>query len=284
MKGQTILISGATSGIGKAAAFSLAPDGYRIVFIARNESRARSTREELIEKSGNENIEFLLGDLSEVSGVKNIADEFKSRFDRLDILVNNAGGYFHRRKTTSDGYEYTFALNHLSYFELTLLLMDPLRKSGNARIVNVASEAARTGHINFDDLMMKKKYSGIRAYCQSKLANLIFTYELARRLKGTGITVNAIHPGAVRTNFGNDVEGIFRFLFRLYIPFMRTPEKGAETMVYLARSPEIEGVTGKYFHDLKEIRSSRESHDSSVSERLWKKSLELTKLGLYDIK
>ena len=159
-----------------------------------------------------------------------------------------------------------------------------MRKYRPARIINVASEASRYGHIYFDDLMGNARYSGVKAYCQSKLANLLFTYELARKLKGTEITVNALHPGTVRTNFGNTARGIYRFLFNLYVPFMRTPGKGSETVVFLAESPGLEGISGKYFYDKKEIKSVRESNDPEIADRLWKKSLDLTRLGLYDIK
>ncbi len=282
MTEKTILITGATSGIGKAALMTLAIDGCRIVFTARDESKAQETLDNIINDSGNVDIHYLIGDLSCLSGVRKIADEYKSRFDRLDILINNAGGYFHRKKMTEDGYEYTFALNHLAYFSLTLLLMELIKKSTPARIINVASEASRPGHIDFDDLMGEKKYSGVKAYCQSKLANLLFTYELDRKLKGKNITINAVHPGAVRTNFGNDAEGLHRFLFNLYVPFMRKPEKGAETIVYLVRSPVLEGISGAYFHDKKEIKSNKKSYDLQVASRLWKKSVELTGLGLYD--
>ena len=281
---KTILITGATSGIGLSTLRTMAGENYRIVFTARNETKAQRTLDRISRESGNDKIHYIIGDLSEGSGVKNVADEFKSHYDRLDILINNAGGYFHEKMKTSEGYEYTFALNHLAYFGLPLLLMDVMKKSQPARIINVASEASRYGHIDFEDLMANKKYSGVKAYCQSKLANLLFTYELARKLDGAGITVNAVHPGAVRTNFGHTATGVKRFLFNLYVPFMRTPEKGAETVIYLAESEDVKGVSGKYFHDKKEISSIRESYDPEIARRLWKKSLDLTHLGLYDIR
>ena len=275
---KIILLTGATSGIGKATAMSLAREGYRLVFTARNESKAEQTREEIIRNSGNQNIQYLIGDLSLQSDVRKVADEFRSGHDHLDILINNAGGYFHTRKTTGDGFEYTFALNHLGYFSLTLRLLDLMRKSPSARIVNVASEASRYGHMDFGDLMAEKKYSGIKAYCQSKLANLLFTYELDRRLTGTGITVNALHPGTVNTNFAKNTGGFAGFLVRLYTSFVRSAEKGAETVIYLAESGEVGGISGKYFYDRKEIKSLKESYDLTVAGRLWEKSLELTYL------
>ncbi len=282
MSDKVILITGGTSGIGRASLQALAADANRIVFTARDEAKAKETLDNIVNDSGNEEIQYIIGDLSVQSGVRKVAEEFKSRFERLDVLINNAGGYFHNRMSTGDNFEYTFALNHLAYFALSLLLLEMIEKSVPARIINVASEASRTGHIDFDDLMAERKYDGIRAYCQSKLANLLFTYELDRKLKGRNITVNAVHPGSVRTNFGNDAKGVYRFFFNLYIPFMRKPEKGAETVIYLARSTSVEGESGKYFKDKKEIRSNKESYDREVASRLWKKSMELTGLGLYD--
>jgi NAD(P)-dependent dehydrogenase (short-subunit alcohol dehydrogenase family) len=177
---------------------------------------------------------------------------------------------------TVDGYETTFAVNHLGYFLLTELLLDELKASAPSRIVNVASDAARSGHINFDDLQGERRYSAWRAYSQSKLANILFTFELARRLQGTGVTVNAVHPGSVATNFGRSGGRLFSLGVRLVGPFMRTPQKGAETVIYLASSPAVEGVTGKYFVDCKERQAPRQAYDETVARRLWDVSTELT--------
>jgi NAD(P)-dependent dehydrogenase (short-subunit alcohol dehydrogenase family) len=195
------------------------------------------------------------------------------------VLVNNAGGVFARRTLTADGIEMTFALNHLAYFLLTNLLLGVLKAGAPARIVNVTSEAQRAGSINFDDLQGSKRYGGFRAYSQSKLANLLFTYELARRLNAAAVTVNAVHPGAVRTGFGMNNRGWLRVAMKLVRPFERSPERGAETPIYLASARELEGVTGRYFIDKKEARSSRESYDRAVAERLWQVSEQLTNLA-----
>jgi NAD(P)-dependent dehydrogenase (short-subunit alcohol dehydrogenase family) len=195
----------------------------------------------------------------------------------LDVLVNNAGGIFSPRRESEDGIEYTFALNHLAYFLLTNLLLDLLKSGGRSRVVNVSSDAHTAGHIDFDDLVGMKRYFAQRAYAQSKLANVLFTYELARRIEGDGVTVNAVHPGVVRTNFGSTASTSFRLVVKMVGPFMRSPEKGAETVIYLASSKDVEGVTGKYFYDKKEIRSIRESYDLNVAKRLWETSEELTR-------
>ena len=200
------------------------------------------------------------------------------------MLINNAGIFTSKRTVTVDGIETTFAVNHLAPFLLTNLLLDVLEASAPARIVNVTSSGERSGTINFDDLQGEGRYSGVRAYNQSKLAMILFTYELARRLEGTGVTVNCVHPGVVVTNLGRGSSGSFGLLLRLMRPFFSSPEKGAETSIYLASSPEVEGVSGKYFAKKAEARSSEQSYDEAAGRRLWQVSAELTKLKLTKLK
>jgi NAD(P)-dependent dehydrogenase (short-subunit alcohol dehydrogenase family) len=220
----------------------------------------------------------MLADLSSQEQIRRLADDFKAAYPRLDVLINNAGVFRSERITTADGIEMTFAVNHLAYFLLTNLLLDVLKASAPSRIVNVSSGAQSNGTIDFDDLQGEKGYKGTKAYSQSKLANVLFTYELARRLEGTGVTANCLHPGAVRTNFGSGSSGVFGFMVRALRPFIISPEKGAETSIYLASSPEVEGVSGRYFVKKAEARSSDVSYDERLARRLWKVSAELTNL------
>jgi retinol dehydrogenase-14 len=277
LAGRTCLVTGATSGIGKATATGLARLDADLVIVARDPARGDATAAEITDATGNDRVEVLLADLSSQASIRHLAGEFISGHERLHVLVNNAGGYFASRHTTVDGLELTFALNHLAYFLLTNLLLDLLKASAPARIVNVSSGAQASGDIQLDDLQFERRYRGRAAYSQSKLANVLFTYELARRLEGTGVTVNCLHPGVVRTNFGRDDETpTMRLLTPLVRLFMRTPEQGAETPVYLASSPDVEGVTGKYFANKQEKRSSPRSYDVELGQRLWRVSEELT--------
>ena len=278
---KTMLVTGANAGIGKAAALALAQTGATVIIVCRNEARGKAAQAEIIAQTGNQAVDLLITDLSSQDSIRQLAQSIQDKYDRLDVLVNNAGGVFTDRQLTVDGLEYTFALNHLGYFLLTNLLLDLLKASAPARIINLSSEAQSNGTINFDDLQGEQSYSGIRAYSQSKLANVLFTYELARRLGGTAVTVNAVHPGAVKTNFGRNTSNLFfRWMIRLFGPFMRSPKKGAETAVYLAISPEVEGVTGKYFVDKQEKQSNEESYHTAVAQRLWQVSEELTGLTI----
>jgi len=281
LQGKTILVTGATAGIGRAASFALARMGAHMVLVGRDRQKAESTVAQIKAQTGNGQVEYLLADMSVQAEVRRLAEEVRSRYPRLDVLLNNAGGVFNPRQVTKDGLELTFALNHLGYFLLTNLLLDLLKASAPARIVNVSSEAHRLGggRINFDDLMGEKSYNPMTAYGQSKLANILFTYELARRLKGTGVTVNCLHPGGVATNFGQSAPGAWAWAFKLFRPFMLTPEQGADTLVYLASAPEVEGVTGKYWVKRRPKRSNAESYDEGVAERLWKVSEQLTGLA-----
>jgi NAD(P)-dependent dehydrogenase (short-subunit alcohol dehydrogenase family) len=275
MDDKIVLITGATSGIGKATALELAEKGATVVIFARNKIKGENTIKEIADKSGNKKLDLLIGDLSSLESVRMASEEFRKKYQRLDVLVNNAGIFINYRKTTSEGFEYTFGVNHLSHFLLTSLLLDILKSSAPSRIINLSSEAQHNAQIDFNDLMSEEKFSGFKAYGQSKLANILFTYELSRRLEGTGVTVNAVHPGVVNTHFGSDSKGVIKVMLALFKPFLRSPRKGAETSVYLCKSPEVEGVTGKYFADCHEIRSNEESYDPEIARRLWEISVKL---------
>lgn len=280
MKGKVFLVTGANAGIGKATAVGLAKTGARVVMVCRNQDKGEAARAEIVAESGNKDVDLLIADLSAQRSIRQLAQDFNAKYERLDVLVNNAGGVFSSRMVTEDGLEYTFAFNHLGYFLLTHLLLDKIKASAPARIVNVSSGAQANGRINFDDLQGEQNYSGFSAYSQSKLANVLFTYELARQLDGSGVTANVLHPGVVRTNFGRDMMSFpFKVVIRLLAPFMASPEKGARTPIYLATSPEVAGVTGKYFVNEKEKKSSPISYDTAVAQRLWRVSEELTGLS-----
>ncbi len=275
MKNKTVVITGITSGIGRFTAVDLASRGARLVLIARNKARADETIEEIRKKTGNKNIALFIADLSVMEDIRKVTAEIIRKYPVIDVLINCAGMVFPKRYESSEGIEMTFALNHLGYFMLTNRLVEHLKAAPSARIINVASEAQRSGQIHFDDLNLENGYSAFKAYSQSKLANVIFTYELARRLEGTRVTANAVHPGVVNTRFGRDFNGIWKILFAFVKPFMRNVEKGAETVIWLAVSPEVEGVSGKYFTDKKQIRSTDISYDKEIADRLWKVSEEM---------
>lgn len=282
MNGKTVLVTGANAGIGKAACVALAKMGAHVVMVARDKARGEAALAEVKSASGSSQVDLLLADLSSQQAVRQLADEFKRKYARLDVLLNNAGAITSERKVTVDGLEFQFALNHLGYFLLTQLLLDVLKTSAPARIVNVSSGAHMGGRINFDDLQMAQRYNSFGAYAQSKLANVLFTYELARRLHDAKVTVNALHPGGVRTNFGKDgdTRGVMRVVFDLFLGIAGiSPEQGADTPVYLASSPDVAGVTGKYFEKRKAIASSKASYDEDVAKRLWQMSEQLTGLA-----
>ena len=276
--GKVVLITGGTSGIGKAAATALAAMGAEVVVTGRSRERGEAAIEEIRRESGNEGVSLALADLAVQAEVRRLAEEFERSHDKLDVLINNAGAVFSKREETADGLERTLALNHLAPFLLTNLLLEMLRDSAPSRIITVSSEARRGAEIDFDDLQSERKYRGFQVYGKSKLANILFTYELAERLRGTGVTANCVHPGPVGTNFGKNNGGLMVLLFRALKPFMRTPEQGADTVIYLASSPEAEGMSGRYFGDRKVISSSEEPHDVSAQKRLWEASEELTNL------
>jgi NAD(P)-dependent dehydrogenase (short-subunit alcohol dehydrogenase family) len=271
-----VVLTGATSGIGRAAAMALARQGVRLVLVARDAKRAADTVASIAETTGDRDVDVVLGDLSVQRDVRAVADELRVRAPRIDVLLNNAGVVNLRYTTTPDGIETTFAVNHLAYFMLTLLLRDSLHAASEARVVNVASDAHRWSRLDFDDLGHARRYRAMRVYGTSKLCNILFTYELARRLTGSTITANCLHPGAVATRLGQNNGRIATALTKLLAPFFRTPEGGADTAVHLATSPDVRGTTGGYFADRRPIRSSRVSYDPDVQRRLWEASESLT--------
>jgi retinol dehydrogenase 12 len=266
------LLTGATNGIGRAAADALARTGMTLLLVGRDSARTEATVKAVREASGNPAVQGFSADLSLRSDVRRLAAAIRAAQPRLHILVNNAGAVFTRREVTAEGTEKTLALNHLAYFLLTRELQNLLLASAPARVVNVASDAHRGTRLDFDDLESQRRYSGLGVYGKTKLMNVLFTAELARRLAGTGVTANALHPGVVATGFGQNTPGLFRTLVGIGRPFMLTPEKGAETVVYLATSPEVEGVSGKYFEKCREVRPSPAARDPEAARRLWELS------------
>ncbi len=278
LSGKTVLVTGATNGIGKVTALELAKKGATVVVVGRNGVKIDQVVQQIKEESKNSAIEGLDSDLSSMAEVRQVAQQFQQKYSQLHVLVNNAGGIFAHRMLTADGYEYTFALNHLAYFLLTNLLLDELKRSAPARIINVSSRAHEGAVLDFDDLQNERRYGygGYRAYGESKLANLLFTYELARRLAGTGVIVNAVHPGSVATGFGVNNGGMMHLGMQIFHQFSLTPEQGADTVIYLASSPAVEGITGKYWTERKAVASSSESYNETAQHRLWTVSAQLT--------
>jgi NAD(P)-dependent dehydrogenase (short-subunit alcohol dehydrogenase family) len=269
------IVTGSTSGIGKSTATELARRGNTVVMVARNPELAKKTKEEIIQKTGNQNVDILIADLSSQAAIRNAAEQFKAKYNNLHILVNNAG-LAGPRKLSTDGIEMTLAVNHLAYFLLTNLLLDVLKKSAPARIINVSSEAHRNVKLDFNDLQMEKNYTGFRAYSLSKLLNVLFTYELARRLEGTNVTANVLHPGFLSTGIFREAPGFVQFIVRI---IAGSPEKGSDAIIRLATAPELENVSGKYFNGQKESTSSPISHDREAAQKLWKISEQLTALN-----
>ncbi len=276
---KTILVTGANSGIGKATAQLLAEGGARVVMVCRNPERGEPARAEIVNKSGNENVELLTADFASQRQIRTLAEAFKRRHDRLDALVNNAGLYLPRRTETEDGVETTWAVNHLAPFLLTNLLLDVIKASAPARIVNVSSNAHFGNTIHFDDPGLAENYNWQRAYGQSKLANVLFTYELARRLEGAGVTATCLHPGVVATNIWNRSANPISLMMRPFKLMMTRPARSARAVARLAVDPALEGVTAQYFDEMKERRSSRISYDEDVARRLWDLSEEMTGLA-----
>jgi NAD(P)-dependent dehydrogenase (short-subunit alcohol dehydrogenase family) len=285
MDGRVVLITGGTSGIGKAAATALARMGAEVVVTGRDRERGERAVAEIrhdAEGLGRGGlVSLVIADLAVQSEVRALAEGFERDHDRLDVLVNNAGVVLSERTETPDGLEATLAVNHLAPFLLTNLLLGLLKESAPSRVITVSSEARRTAEIDFDDLQSERHYHGFSVYGMTKLANILFTYELSERLRGTGVVANCVHPGAVKTNFGRRERGPATLLFRAFKPFMRSPETGADTIVYLASAPEAAWMSGRYLSDRKVILSSDEPHDVAAQKRLWEESARLT--GSYDL-
>jgi retinol dehydrogenase-14 len=276
MNGKTVLITGGTSGIGKAAAVGLASMGARVGITGRDRARAEQAAAAIADESGCPAVDVFVADMSSQPEVRRLARDILAAYPRLDVLLNNVGGFWANRHVTADGLEHTFALNHLAPFLLTNLLLQRLITSAPARVITVSSGAHSMGRIDFDDLMGERDYSGQRAYNQSKLANVMFTYELARRLEGTGVTATALHPGMTNTSFSTeDPSRKMAPIVFVVRPFMRSPKKGADTSVYLASSSAVEGVSGRYFVNRKTTKSEESSYDEATTDRLWQVSGDL---------
>ncbi len=283
MNGKRVLITGGTNGIGKVAALELAKMGAEVIIVGRNPQKTERVLNEVKIESGSQKLDMLIADLSSMAQIRTLATEFLSKYDSLDVLLNNAGGFFNSYQQSVDGIEMTFALNHFSYFLLTNLLLDTIRKTahdkGEARIINTSSGSHLQvrGGLTWDNFDDESAFSVIYTYGESKLANVLFTYELARRLDGTGVTVNTFHPGFTDTGIGSNTTGIMASIVKLVQRLVaRSPEKGAETMIYLASSPAVNGVTGQYWYNKKAIKSSKTSHDVEQQKRLWDVSAEIT--------
>ncbi len=275
MNGKVCLVTGATDGIGKVSARVLAELGAKVIIVGRNPEKSAIVLAELRSISGNENIDLLMADLAVMQEVRDLAEQVISRYDRLDVLLNNAGGYFTKHEITSDGLEMTFALNHMSYFLLTNKLMELLKYSAPARIVNVSSDAYYGVDMDFENLNGEQEYKAWKAYQKSKLANVLFTYELLKKVPGN-ITVNCLHPGFVATNFGHNNGGFFGPVLKIAQRISAiNPEEGAKTSIFLCSAPEVKGVSGKYFYKCQPKTSSRESRNMDTGKRLWQISSDI---------
>jgi retinol dehydrogenase 14 len=274
--GKVVLVTGGTGGIGKATAIGLARIGARVGISGRDLARADQAAADIRAASGNPAVDAFAADMSSQAEVRRLAFAVLDAYPRLDVLLNNVGGFWAHRHLTSDGLERTFALNHLASFLLTNLLLDRLKASAPARVVTVSSGAQARGRIDFDDMQGARNYSGQRAYNQSKLANVMFTNELARRLEGAGVTATSVHPGVVRTNFGaEDQAWFFAVVSRVVRPLLKTPAQGAQTPIYLASSPDMEGVTGQFFANRKPKTANKAAYDRDMTARLWQVSADL---------
>jgi len=279
MDGKVVLVTGATSGIGLEASVKIARLGADVVMVGRDAKKTEAAVGEVKARSGSTKVRSLLCDFSSQQQIRRLADEVKKLLPRLDVLVNNAGTVSDARRVTEDGIELTFAVDHLGYFLLTSLLLDLLQKSAPSRIVNVASVAHRQGTMDFADLGFAKGYQIMRAYARAKLANVLFTRELAKRLDGKGVTVNCLHPGAVATNIWSGAPWWAKPVLSVAKLFMVTPEKGGDRIVWLATSPDVEGRTGGYYERDALVRPSRLASDDAVASRLWEESRKLVKLA-----
>ncbi len=282
MNKRVCIVTGASSGIGKAIALGLAQIGATVVLVCRDKNRGESALNEIKQKYQNSSVDLFVADLSSQESIRVLVRQYVDKYKQLHVLVNNAGTFFTKRHVTVDGIETVFAVNYLAPFLLTNLLLDTLKRSTPSRIINVAGAHHNKGKINFDDLQGAQDFNGSRAIAQSKLALVLYTYELAKGLEGTGVTVNCSDPGMVATNLTDkdeDFPKFFKYMFKLVKPFMKSPAKGAETSIYLASSPEVEGITGQYFANKKIIKSSPASYDINTARRLWDVSVSLTGLN-----
>lgn len=269
MLGKSILLTGGTNGIGLAAAHELARLGGNVTIVGRSEEKCTLVSEKIQAQTG-QPVEAIVADLSTLAGIRHAASIYRKNHDMLHVLINNAGGLFAKQIITPDGFNYTFSLNYLNYFLLTNLLIDLLKASAPSRIINTSSYAHKNAKIDFDNLQGEKSIFGLKAYGQSKLMEILFTYELARRLEGTEVTVNALHPGVVATGFARNNGLIYNVGTWLAGQlFFKNPNQGAKTIIHLASSPEVEGVTGKYFVDCRAVESSPRSYDCVTAEKLW---------------
>ena len=281
MRGKICLVTGGTSGIGAATSIALAQEGAAIIIVGRNKGKCEKIVDKIKTVTGNSSVDYMVADLSSFKDIHELSEELKTRIPHLDVLINNVGAKFVKRQVTVDGYEMTFSLNYLGHFLLTHLLLDLLEESESARIITVASGAhGGCSNINFDDLQSQTEYNGKHAYAQSKLANILFTYELSRRLAGKEISVNALHPGGVATNFCKN-NGVVSWLKHVTAHLLAGnlvgPVEGAKTIIYLATSPDVEGISGKYFYNMEPVSSSKASYDEESARRLWDVSVGMTK-------
>ncbi len=267
------MVTGGSSGIGKATALALAEMGANLTIVCRDRARGQLALDEIKSQTKNRSVHLMIADLSSQASVRQCVREFQSRYEKLHLLINNAAVLMPKRALTVDGIEMTFAVNHLAYFLLTNLLLDQLKAAGAARIVNVSSEAHRGVSIDFDNLQGERSYSRLRAYSLSKLCNIFFTYELAKRLQGSEVTANCLHPGVVATSLFRQTPKVIELLIKL---FAANPRKGAATSIYLATAPEISNISGKYFSNCRPLPSSAQSYEESSRARLWQLSQELT--------
>jgi retinol dehydrogenase 12 len=279
MQGKTVVITGATSGIGEVAACALAQHGARIILIARDRSRGEQTLERLEAVAPGRNHLAHYANLSRLAEMKRAAEAIAGSEAQIDVLINNAGALFATRQVTGDALEMTFATNHIGYFVVTNLLMERLKATPGARIVSTASDAHQRAKLDFDDLQMEKNYSGFGMYGRSKLMNILFTRELSRRLSGSGATANCLHPGFVATRFADIRGGLVSLMVKGAKRFALTPEEGAKTIIYLASSPEVDGISGKYFHKCEQVTPTLEAQNDADAQRLWEISLQLSGLG-----
>jgi len=281
MRGKNCLITGATAGIGRVTAIELAGKGANIIIVGRNAQKCQDTLAEIEAKTGNSNLDYLTADLSDFQSVKTLATNFMNKYSKLNVLANNAGGIFMRRADTQDGLEMTWALNHFGYFWLTGYLIDVLKSSTPSRIINVSSDAHKRSNLSGPPNMRDKMSMGFNTYADTKLANILFSYHLAYSIKSTGVTVNAMHPGVVNTDFGSNNGIIGKVIQTNAKIFGVNPEKGARTIIQLASAPELYQVTGKYFVNGREVLSSKNSYDTKLSTKMWQWSVDVSKrLGM----